>query len=483
MKIALVLAPVWDASWPVASLAILSAELRRRGHEVRVFDLNKEISSLRDGPASRHYSNLDSIWYDAMLMETKWIPAYEGVLNDFLERLLSGEPALVGFSLQFSNRIMSGWLAREIKKRAPRTVVVFGGPLLTKASHWWPFASPPEIDAKVFGEADISFPALVEHLEAHGSVSAAPGVLLGSDPTPWDGNQVVCEDLDGLAYADYSDFALEHYSGKILQTSRGCPRRCVFCSGWRQGVRFRQMTGDRIFAEVQYQLKQDPEITNFYFADSTLNGDMESLSRFCDLVIANNVRIRWRAFAIVRPEMTPAFLEKMRRAGCEHLIYGVETGSARLLKDMGKPVTPELNGRVLRDSKRAGIYTAATMMVGFPTEREAHFLETLDFVRAYADGIGDISVSLFSVEEMQGDWQRFGFIPTSHSSYWSTPDGQNTYPIRLARLRALVEACEASSVCIYFEGLARSSEMPRTLGDLMSHYRRWAAEHPSEVAP
>ena len=401
MKIALVLAPVWDASWPVASLALLSAELKHRGHEVRIFDLNKEISLVADGPASRFYPASDPIWYDEMLMETKLVPAYEGVLNSFLDRLLSGEPALVGFSIQFSNLIMSGWLAREIKKRAPRTFIVFGGPFLPKFSRCRPFVSRPEIDAKVFGEADISFPALVERLEAHGRLSAAPGVLLGNDPAPWQGDQVVRENLDGLAHADYSDFTLKHYSGKVLLTSRGCPRRCVFCSEWRLGKRFRQMTGDRIFAEVQYQLKRDPEITRFFFADSALNGGMESLSRFCDLVIENNVHIRWRGFAVVRPEMTPAFLEKMRRAGCEDLIYGVETGSARLLEDMGKPVTPELNGLVLRNSQRAGIHTLATMMVGFPTEREEHFRETLDFVRAYADGIGDIAVALFSIDEMR----------------------------------------------------------------------------------
>ena len=66
--------------------------------------------------------------------------------------------------------------------------------------------------------------------------------------------------------------------------------------------------------------------------------------------------------------------------------------------------------------------------------------------------------------------------------YWSTQDGQNTYPIRLSRLRALVEACEAASVRINFEGLARPSEMARILDDFLSHYHRWAVEHPSEAA-
>ena len=482
MKIALVLAPVWDASWPVLALPLLSAELKQHGHEVMIFDLNKEISLLSTGPATKYHPTADPIWSDADLLETQMIPAYEGALRSFLARLLAAKPALVGFSIFFSNWAMSSWLAREIKKREPGIAVVFGGSFLLKFSRCLRFVERPEIDAVVFGEADRSFTALADRLESSGVLEAAPGVLLRNNPATWQEEQILVPDLNELPYADYAGVPLERYQGKIIHTSRGCIRRCVYCQDTKV-MRFRRMTGERIFSEIRYQLDQDPGVTDFFLGDSMLNSDMDSLSRFCDLVIENQVKIRWSGYAGVRPGMTPAFLEKMHRAGCASLKYGIETGSARLLADMGKPVTPELNGRVLQDSLRAGIHTSATMMVGFPTETEEHFRETLDFVRTFGDGIGAMGVSLFSIEELMGEWERYDLVPTTHVLYWKTRNGRNTYPIRLERLRSLFKACGESSVKIYFEGGADSSDMERVQDSLLSNYHRWLQSHPAESAP
>jgi len=44
-----------------------------------------------------------------------------------------------------------------------------------------------------------------------------------------------------------------------------------------------------------------------------VNGNMAALERFCDLVIDNNLGIRWAGQAVIRQEMTKEFLKKAQR--------------------------------------------------------------------------------------------------------------------------------------------------------------------------
>lgn len=236
----------------------------------------------------------------------------------------------------------------------------------------------------------------------------------------------------------------------MINTTRGCIRKCVYCSDWRE-MSYRRMSGRRIFDEIVHQLGRHPRKGFFLFGDAILNSSMKELGIFCDLVIAAKLPISWGGNAIVRPEMTPAFLAKMRAAGCCGLYYGVESGSGRVLKDMRKGVQPALNARVLRDTQNAGIETTAMWIVGFPTETEDAFRESLDFVATHAEGIGVLSVSLFSIEEMHAMTEEFNLDADADDRYWATRDGANTFPVRLQRLRRLIETAAGSGVnaCVH----------------------------------
>ena len=173
---------------------------------------------------------------------------------------------------------------------------------------------------------------------------------------------------------------------------------------------------------------------------------MKELEIFCDLAVAEKLPITWGGNAIVRPDMTPAFLAKMRAAGSRTLGYGIESGSWRVLRTMHKYVRPEMNARVLRDTMAAGIEPTALWMAGFPTETEETFRESLNFVAASAGSIGVLAVSLFSIGQMHALKEQYGLAPDADDPYWRTRDGKNTFPVRLDRLRRLMEAANESGV-------------------------------------
>jgi radical SAM superfamily enzyme YgiQ (UPF0313 family) len=325
MNVALLLCPQWDMEFATFSLALLSAHLRGRGHVIQLYDLNKEMASMPqavNGFKSKEISNIEIPWLDAAYVRETVAPIYHEYWESVVSRILAQETHIVGFSIYFSNRFVSLELARRIKARDPKIKVVFGGPACLKFSKCLELIKEDSVDAVVFGEADISLPRLVDEFDRSGELKAGPGILLSESPETWREEQETVSDLDTLPYADFTDFNLSLYpGGKSLHTSRGCVRRCTFCSEWRAS-RYRQMSGQRIYAEIEHQINQDPQTTEFIFADSLLNGDMKALSSFCDLLLRGSLKITWGGYAIVRPEMTRDFMEKMYRAGCRWLLYG-----------------------------------------------------------------------------------------------------------------------------------------------------------------
>ncbi|MFI5347967.1 MAG: B12-binding domain-containing radical SAM protein [Elusimicrobiota bacterium] len=450
MKVALILCPSWDTAFPIPSLALFAALLKNRGHEAEILDLNHQMARLESasetvlrgpaGPVTHH-------WTGSRQIDPRTIPSYGGWLESIAERLSAGGARLVGFSAYLSNLEASYAVARMLKRRRPDMKIVFGGPSCLTLKEGLEHLKQECVDAVVLGEADLSFPRLVDGLARSGRLEAGPGVLLREDPSTWkDAPGDVIAELDALPFTDFGPYApLDAYSGIVVNTSRGCVRKCVYCSDWRE-MPYRRMTGRRIFEEFVHHLERHPHQRSFMFGDSLLNGAMKELGVFCDLAIAEKLPISWGGNAIVRSEMTPAFLEKMSAAGCGWLGYGIESGSWRVLQTMHKYVRPELNARVLRDTRRAGIVPTALWMVGFPTETEEAFLESRDFIAANAESIGALAINLFSIGEMRALNAEYGLAPDAVDPYWRTRDGKNTFPVRLDRLRRLMEAAQDGGI-------------------------------------
>jgi radical SAM protein with 4Fe4S-binding SPASM domain len=280
------------------------------------------------------------------------------------------------------------------------------------------------------------------------------------------------EELDSLPMPDYSDFKddmnlwmyREPHRLDIFD-SRGCPTHCHFCSEWQFWGRFRSKSGKRIYDEVLQHMQDFPQVNYFYFSGSLVNGDMLALEEFCDLVIANRLKTQWAGQAIIRPEMTGRFLQKMKRSGCVWISYGIESGSGRVLDKMNKRFSLEVANRVLQDTKEAGIATQVNFMFGLPTETLDDFNQTLGFLkdnRKYMDTI--LASQSFCVID-KGTYLyehpgEFAIKGKKHHLYWESNNGENNYPERFRRYE---EFCQ----------LALSLGIPETSGVLKTKPDKW----------
>ncbi len=245
-------------------------------------------------------------------------------------------------------------------------------------------------------------------------------------------------DLNSLPFADYSDFNFQEYTSKELpiSTSRGCINRCAFCNEsviWRK-YRFRN--AENVFEEMKFQLSKYPFIRSFFLNDSLINGNIRELNRLCDLMIDSKIGVIWGGQTLIREEMTDEFVHKMRRAGFSHASYGLESASPRMLKMMKKRFTPRLAERVIRDSKRSGIYTDVNIIVGFPTESEEDVILTANFLkrnRKFIDGIFYHPLVISKASYIYEHMDDFGIILENayNLNGWYSTKEENTLQKRL----------------------------------------------------
>jgi len=192
------------------------------------------------------------------------------------------------------------------------------------------------------------------------------------------------DDLDTLPFPAYEEFPLEKYfcyKDKILPiiTSRGCSRRCIFCSvRLSMGGKFRSRSPENVVAEIQHWYDQGWK--NFKFQDDNFSCDMNRAKKICDLIVSKNLVIQWCLPTGVRADrLDRGLLEKMKESGCFRIALGVESANNDVLKKIKKGTKIEQVEETVEMVKQVGIELVGFFIVGHPTETYERFMESVEF--------------------------------------------------------------------------------------------------------
>lgn len=313
-----------------------------------------------------------------------------------IESLLTTEhPDILGISLFTHNRFESLKLAALAKKLNPLCFVVCGGPHATHRSREI-LARNRAVDAVVVGEGEETFRELVGCLAVPGSSPAAVrGLVLRS------GEDVVSTppraplvNLDALPLpAAYYDNAIEadpHRQLEFIVTSRGCPAACRFCSSprfWGKGLRFR--SPQSIVDEIRF-IRDQYGLLYFSIRDDTFTADRERVLAFCRQLLQEKVYILWNCQSRVSA-VDEEMLGWMKRAGCECVQFGVESGSRKMLRELGKSITPEQVKRAAAATREAGINLSVYLITGIPGETAEDLRASLRLIEEIAPHDGQVS--------------------------------------------------------------------------------------------
>jgi radical SAM superfamily enzyme YgiQ (UPF0313 family) len=479
-KIALIQCPVWGTYDPPIVLAQLAGCLKKAGQEVFVFDLNiKLYQSRNDNYKDMWAWEQCSFWYNAESVNNFFI-YNKAAIDRHINEIIETGVKVFGFSVNAASRLASLKVAKIIKNIKKDAIVIFGGPLFFENRFVESVLNEGVTDYVIAGEAEAILEDFIQALQVGGNIfsckeihSKAGGKIVSTGIVP-------LVSLDSLPFLDFSELPLSNYDDNRhipFMTSRGCVQRCVFCSSRAFWPGYRVMSGERIFKEIKFHMEQlrktNPDLSHVDFLDLVFNGNMKSLVGFCDAVIKSKLNFFWTANMIIRPEMASRVIAKLKKSGCEHIIFGIESGSQRVLNLMNKHYRIEDADRIIKDLHKVGIKVTANFMFGFPGETEEDFQQTLDFIKRNAKFLDRVypSRTYCAIEEfsyLSQHPEEFDIKQNlSNHLYWETKDGKNTYPERLRRCE---EFCAlASSLGIEVGcGVQTSVELDRYFN--LGHY-------------
>lgn len=388
-------------------------------------------------------SNFHLAWLNEDDYMNQVYPVIKEILNEWANEFVQSQSTIIGFTMLSTNWIPTLQLSRKIKEIAPEKIIICGGPYVTRYGQGLNIIKDDSIDFVVPGEGEEVLKELLDALCGKRDFSSVAGIIYKKNNQITDtGIRLLIKDLDELPHPSFLDYPLHFYKSVIIPIlgSRGCIYNCSFCSERIFWETYRFRTGENIFAELKYHYNT-LGCRYFYIVDSLINGNIHELGKLCDLIINNGLDISWGGKASIRKEMTEAFLNKMRKAGCIHLDYGMESASGKVLRDMNKAHSPLLASEVLINSYKAGIKNGLFWIIGFPTESEADFQDSLNFVKGYAEFIDHVTpgygCGIQHGSTLYNDPQKYGI-------YWKNGEWFSEYTtpeVRKGRINVFKDLC------------------------------------------
>lgn len=269
-------------------------------------------------------------------------------------------------------------LCRRLRKEGVKTVL--GGPHVT----FLPEEGLEHADFVVRGEGETAVLPLVDAVARGAGFDRVPGLayregarVVKNPPAP-----LLC-DLDRNPHPDFR--LVQGWPGKGLirtvlpvQTSRGCPFRCAFCSVTGMfGHRLRCRSVPNVLAELASLGDAGDHI---FFYDDNFTADRARARALLDGMIRHRVGKEWSGQVRTDVARDPGLLDRMKESGCTHLYIGFETLDPVTLRRVRKGQSRADAERALRElTVRRGIDVHGMFVIGFERDTPESIRATVDW--------------------------------------------------------------------------------------------------------
>jgi len=368
---------------PLLNLALLATPVIEAGYKVKILDLN--------------------IGNDSDL---------------FLKDEISKEnPRFVGITFTTPLYSEAKRLAEFIKGFKPNTILIAGG------AHATTF--PKEIlkesafDMVAVGEADFTMRDLLtikERRDIKGLVFKENGDIIDT------GRGEYIDNLDNLPLPAWHLYDLRKYNRislsnresppGYLETSRGCPWRCVFCNKNIQGTKFRPKSPKRVVDEIEYMLKVGFKEINIL--DDTFSTDINRAKAICDEIVNRGLKFPWHPLNGIRVDcIDKELFIKMKKGGCYKVSFGIESGNQNILDRIDKRIKLQQVRDAVRWASEVGFETFGYFMIGLPGETAESIKDTIRFAKELKLDIAKFNITIpLPGTKLFEEWDKGGYIKT-----------------------------------------------------------------------
>lgn len=164
----------------------------------------------------------------------------------------------------------------------------------------------------------------------------------------------------------------------IIRVSQGCPFHCFFCLATPvSGEKVRYRSVDNIIDEIKECISKYG-IKNFVFWSDLFTANHKFIKEFCGKIISENLNIIWGSNSRA-DTINEEILILMKKAGCNLMSLGIESGSQEILDKIGKKITKEQAEKAVKLCQKHNIKVFAYFVIGLPWENKNNILETINF--------------------------------------------------------------------------------------------------------
>jgi radical SAM superfamily enzyme YgiQ (UPF0313 family) len=252
------------------------------------------------------------------------------------------------------------------KVRAMGLPVIMGGPHVTYLTD----EALEHADFVVRGEGEAALAAFVEARESGAGYADVPNLSYRDETGTIVHNPLAprASDLDPIPFPDFSLLrpdakSLKHMSSIPVQTSRGCPFDCSFCSVTGMfGRKYRFRSTENIIEELRLYSGRKKMV---FFYDDNFAADPKRTRELCEAMIREKIKITWTTQ--VRADVTrdPDLVRLMKASGCHTVYIGFESVNPEALVDMKKKQTVEEIGRAVKVFRQNRIHIHGMFVLGF----------------------------------------------------------------------------------------------------------------------
>ncbi|MHA2025927.1 MAG: B12-binding domain-containing radical SAM protein [Candidatus Thorarchaeota archaeon] len=327
--------------------------------------------------------------------------------NGLRGRIETFQPDIVAPSSLSTCNAYRGLRTIELAKTVdPTTTTIVGGQhytVLAKES----LEAYPELDIVVRGEGEQTLLEVVRALKGQGTLSEVKGITFRhNDRIITNEDRSLIDNLDELPFPAYdlvAKYMKEYHftlmAGRdtpyaLVEASRGCPHDCNFCTQcvfW--GGKWRRKTPKRIVDEIEFGLNEFG--TKFFWLTDDNFGLGKRTDELCDEIISRGIAddIMWFMQARCDDIVTHKdLLPKLRRAGLNWILAGVESHSPDTLASFNKRIDPSVSRQAIDLLKLNDIFAQATLIIGERSDSR----ETLRGLRAYVNDM-DPDLAIFMI--------------------------------------------------------------------------------------
>ncbi len=337
------------------------------------------------GAAAKAAGSETTIW--------SWDRNYSG--EDVARYLRETKPDVVGIKT-FTTHFQ--WVLdtlKVIRADAPDARILLGGPHATTSAPDDLFDEFPGLfDFVIAGDGELAVSRLIalikngDSLESDETLKTIPGLVYKSKngvvkiPNSYD---VAFADLPRVDWTAQPPSAFQDLKNEFnghsvfYEDSRGCPCECAHCNaGTMNGSRPRHKGIEQVCAEIE-ELVAVYNVNYIIFSGNAFLADLRRTEELCEWFIKKRLGVRWSCTgaAYVRRIEDRELVRTMKRAGCNKIIFGIESGDDNVRERLNYPSSIGEIGNIVNAIHQNGIITDAYFMLGLPGETVREMRATL----------------------------------------------------------------------------------------------------------